>query len=197
MDNLHVNSELAATIVEDEDADAAAAGLERIVKARPQVGLVNDGKALLNISRLSHGDNVTILHVEDAILLEYGTQHCLHNNARGGIRDKRRLLVQLPAKQINSEVTVLPRRRRGGDADDLAGPSLEHHKVANANVVARNGNSVGEVRFALTAARTRRTCRCRRGAIMDLHVNVLVAATGVDNLVRKLVDAMADGVVVA
>ena len=57
MDHLHVNSHLAAVVVDDENADAAAAGLERVGQAGPEVGLVNDGEALLDITRLGHGDN--------------------------------------------------------------------------------------------------------------------------------------------
>jgi len=57
VDNLEVNTELAATIVEDEHADAAAAGVEGGLETIPEVGLVNDGKVLLDITGLGHGNN--------------------------------------------------------------------------------------------------------------------------------------------
>lgn len=85
MDNLHVNSEFAAIVVKHKDTDTAAARLKGTVEARPQVGLVNNSKSLLDISSLSHGDNVAVLHVKNAVLLEYRSKHCLHNNARGGV----------------------------------------------------------------------------------------------------------------
>lgn len=110
MDNLHVNGELATTVIQHEDTDTAAARLKRIVKARPQVGLVNDGEALLHVTSLSHGDNVAILHVENAVLLENGTKHCLHDDTWSRVRDKGGLLMQLPGEEVNSKVAVLPSR---------------------------------------------------------------------------------------
>ena len=66
MDDLHLNGELTAAIVENEDTDAAAARLESLLETRPQVGLVNDGQALLDIASLGHGGDVAVSHVEDA-----------------------------------------------------------------------------------------------------------------------------------
>lgn len=107
VDNLHVNGELAALVVQDEDADAAAAGLESIGQTRPQVGLVNDRQALLNITGLGHGNNVATLHVQDTVLLEDRAEHGLDNNAGGRVGDKGRLLMQLLGEQVNTEVAVL------------------------------------------------------------------------------------------
>lgn len=102
--------------------------------------------------------------------------------------------MQLPGEQVNTEVTVLACGRRGRDANDLAGTSLKHHEVTNANVVARDGNCVGQIRLAFTAARARGRSRSR--AFVDIHFNV-VMASGMDNLVCKLVHAVAERVVVA
>lgn len=57
MDDLHVDTELAAAVVEDKDANAAAAGVEGGLETLPQVGLVHDGKVLLDVAGLGHGDN--------------------------------------------------------------------------------------------------------------------------------------------
>lgn len=149
VDRLHVNSEFPAAIVEDEDADAAVAGVEGLVQTSPEVGLVDDGEASLDIAGLGHGDDATILDVQDTVLLEDGAKHGLDDNAGGGVGDERRLLVKLLGKQVNTEVTVLAGGRGGGDADDLAGAALEHQDVTHANVVAgdsdgvRNRSSIG------------------------------------------------------
>lgn len=57
VDNLEVNTELTATVVEDEHADAATARVEGGLETVPEVGLVNDGKVLLDITGLGHGNN--------------------------------------------------------------------------------------------------------------------------------------------
>lgn len=194
MDDLHVNGKLATVVVEDKDANTAAARLKGAAEARPEVGLVNDGEALLNIARLGHGDNVTTLEVEHTVLLEDGAEHCLHNNAGGRVGDKRRLLVQLAGEEVNTEVAVLTSGRGGGNADDLAGAALEHQEVTDANVMAGNGDRVGQVLAGLGAAAT----RSRSRTLADLYINVLlvVVATRVDDAVSQLVDAVAEGVVV-
>ena len=57
VDDLHVDTELAGAVVEDEDADAAAARVEGGLEALPEVGLVHDGEILLDVAGLGHGDN--------------------------------------------------------------------------------------------------------------------------------------------
>lgn len=142
MDDLHVNSELAAGVGEDEDADAATARLESLGEAAPQVALLRDGQAGLDIAGLGHGDDVAILHVQDAVLLEDGAEHGLDDDAGAGVLDLRRLLVQLLGEQVDTEVTVLAGGARGGDADDLARAALKDQDVAHADVVAGDGDGV-------------------------------------------------------
>lgn len=150
MDDLHVDSELTATVVEDEDTEAATAGLESTVEAGVEVGLVNDGETLLDIAGLGHGDDEAILHVEDTVLLEDRAEHGLDNNAGGRVRDERGLLVKLLGEEVNTEVAVLAGGRGGGDADDLAGTALEHQEVTQADVVAGDGDGVGKASIRLT-----------------------------------------------
>lgn len=57
MDGLHVDGELTALIGDDEDADGTTARLESLGQTTPEIGLVNDGKVLLDITGLGHGDD--------------------------------------------------------------------------------------------------------------------------------------------
>lgn len=205
MHDLHVNGELVAVVVKDENADAATASVESTRKARPEVGLLADGKALLDVTVLSHGNDVALRHVQDTVLLEDRTHHGLHNDAGSGVGDVRGLLMQLLGEHVNTEVTVLASGSRDGDLDDLARTALEHQEVTNADVVARDGDSVGQVAVAVTAIATARlasvggtagrTHGC--GALLtDLDVN-LFATTRVVDAVGKLVDALTERVVLA
>jgi hypothetical protein len=51
--------------------------------------------------------------------------------------------VKLLGEEINTEVTVLASLRRSGDANHLAWSALKNQEVADANVVARDGDGVG------------------------------------------------------
>ena len=57
MHDLHVDSELAAVVVENKDTDGAAARLESSLEAGPEVGLLNDRKTGLDITGLAHGND--------------------------------------------------------------------------------------------------------------------------------------------
>lgn len=149
MDDLHVNNELTTTIVQDEDADTAVAGVEGLGKALPQVGLINDGYTGLDVTSLGHGDDGTILDVENTVLLEDGAKHGLDNNAGSRVGDERRLFVELLGEEVDTKVTVLASSRRGRDADDLAGTTLEDQDVTHADMVAGNGNSVRDGRSSV------------------------------------------------
>lgn len=205
MDNLHLDTKLAAAVVEDEDTDAAAARVERGLEALPEVGLVNDGEILLDVSGLGHGDDldvlirivlarggldvgvdgegvmeltVSLLHVEHAVLLEDGAEHGLDNNTGGGVSNEGALLVELLGEQIHTEVPVLAGGSRGGDADDLARALLEHQEVADADVVAGNRDRVrhdGRVALATLAA-GRTTGLTPLSAVAAMGVAAVVAA---------------------
>jgi microcystin degradation protein MlrC len=144
VDNLVVNSHLGTVVGDDKDADAATAVVEGLGKAAGETALVKDGKTLLDITGLGHGDNATILtDVENAVLLEDRAEHVLDNDRGGGVGDEAGLLVELLGEQVNTEVAVLASLGGGGDADDLARAALKDQEIANADVVAGDGDGVG------------------------------------------------------
>jgi len=143
VDDLHVNSHLATVVGDNEDTNGAATRLKGLLEPGPERGLVNDGKVLLDVTSLGHGDDGAILHVEDAVLLEDGAEHGLDHNAGGRVRDERGLLMELLGEEVDTEVAVLAGGGGGRDADDLARAALEDEDVAEADVVARDGHGVG------------------------------------------------------
>jgi len=81
VDDLEVDDKFLALVAEDEDADAAAAVVERVSDTGGQAGLVEDRKTLLDITSLGHGNDGTIFtNVEDTVLLEDRTKHVLDND---------------------------------------------------------------------------------------------------------------------
>jgi microcystin degradation protein MlrC len=144
VDNLVVDSHLHTVVVDDEDTDAASAVVERLCQAVEESALVEDGEALLDVTRLSHGNNATVLtDVKNTVLLEDRAEHVLDNDGGSRVGDEAGLLMELLGEEVNTEVAVLASLRRGGDADDLARAALEDQEIANADVVARDGDGVG------------------------------------------------------
>lgn len=149
MDNLVVDSHLGAIVVDDEDADAATAVVKGLGEALEQVALVDDGETLLDVASLRHGHDAAVLaDVENTVLLEDRTKHVLDNDGRGRVGDEAGLLMELLGEEVNTEVAVLARLGRGGDADDLARAALEDQEIANADVVAGDGDGVGRSHLA-------------------------------------------------
>jgi hypothetical protein len=143
VDDLVVDSHLEAVVVDDEDADAASAIVEGLCQAREKAALVENGKTLLDIASLGHGDDATILaDVENTVLLEDRTKHVLDNDGRSRVGDEAGLLMELLGKEVDTEITVLAGLGRGGDANNLARAALEDQEIANANVVAGDGDGV-------------------------------------------------------
>ena len=141
MDNLEVNSHLHTIVVDDEDADAATAVVKGLCQAGKETRLVKDGKTLLDITTLGHGDDTTVLaDVENTVLLEDRTKHVLDNDRGGRVGDEAGLLMELLGEEVNTEVTVLASLGGGGDADDLARAALKDQEIANADVVAGDGD---------------------------------------------------------
>lgn len=149
---------------------------------------------------------MTILQVKNTVLLHDGTAHGLHDDAGGGIVDLARLLVQLLGEQVDAQVAVLAGRGGGRDADDLARVALQHQDVADADVVARDRDCVGQEVFRVSDSRLCATpfmsvvmVMMVTGTFPDLnHLPVRRLTTqGVDNPVRHLVEAVAEGVIVA
>jgi hypothetical protein len=182
VDDLHVNGELTGTVVEDEDTDGATAGLESAAEAGVEVGLVNDGETLLDVTSLSHGNDLTLLHVEDTVLLEDRAEHGLNDNAGGRVGDERGLLVELLGEEIDTKVAVLTGGRGGRDADDLAGAALEHQEVTQTDMVAGDADGVGKA--------------VSRGTRTLVDVNLDIATTSMGNAITELVSTGAERVVV-
>jgi len=88
MDGLHVNGELTALVGDDEDTDGATARLESLGQTAPEVGLVDDGKVLLDITGLGHSDDNTILEIKDSVLLEDRAEHGLDDNTWAWVGDE-------------------------------------------------------------------------------------------------------------
>jgi len=59
VDGLHVNDKLTTLVGDDENTNASTSAGESLGQSLPEVGLVNDLEALLDITGLGHGDNCT------------------------------------------------------------------------------------------------------------------------------------------
>jgi hypothetical protein len=144
MDNLVIDSQLMTIIIDDKNANAAAAMVESIDKTLPEVALIEDRQTLLDIASLSHGDDAAIVtNIENTVLLEDGTLHILDDDGWRRVRDKAGLFMELLGEEVDAEVAVLTGLGRRGDADDLARAALEDQEVTDADVVAGDGDCVG------------------------------------------------------
>ena len=219
VNDLHVNSELAPTVINDEHAHRSTAIRERVVEPAPQVIVIDDRQALLDVAGLGHGNHGAVLaHVEHAVLLEDGAEHALNHDRRRWVADEAGLLVQLLGEEVDAEVAVLARVRRRGDADDLAGAALEDQQVADADVVAGDADRV-RTAVALDVAHVaasadRGAGRANAGVVVALALDqavaldhdvlavvvvmvVVPAVEGVQDAVRGALQAAAEGVVAA
>jgi len=144
VNDLVVDGQLTALVVDDKDADAATAVVEALGEASKEAGLVKDREALLDVTSLGHGNDVAVItDVKDTVLLEDRAEHVLDDDRRAGVADEGRLFVKLLGEEVDAEVAVLAGLGRGGDADDLAGTALQDQQVADPDVVARDGDGVG------------------------------------------------------
>jgi hypothetical protein len=193
MDDLHVDGELTTAVGDDEDTDGATARLESGLETRPEVALLNDGQVLLDVTGLGHGDDGTLLDVQDAVLLEDRAEHGLDDDGGGGVRDGAGLLVELLGEEVDTEVAVLAGGGRGGDADHLAGAVLEDQDVAEADVVAGDGDRVGG---RLVSNGANAAAGAGRGANLAV-LGIVAAFMRVEDPVSQLVHTSAEGVVVA
>ena len=144
VNDLVIHSKLAPLIMNNQNTHTPTTIVVRRSQPLKQTALIKHRQTLLNIARLSHShDAPVITDVQHAVLLEHGAEHVLHHDRGRGVRDKRRLLVQLLAEQVHAHVPVLARVRRRRDADHLAWPPLQHQQVADADVVAWDRDRVG------------------------------------------------------
>jgi len=144
MNDLVVDNELTAVVRENEHTYASTTVVERGRETSVQFTLVEDWQSLLDITGLGHGDDAAVIaDVEDTVLLEDGAQHVLDDDRRSRVGDEGGLLVQHLGEQVNTKVAVLAGLGARRDADDLARTTLEDQKVADADVVAGDGDGVG------------------------------------------------------
>jgi hypothetical protein len=144
LDDLHVDGKLASIVTDDKDSNAATTTLKGLRETVPQIGLVNDGNSLLDITSLGHSDNSAILEIKDTVLLEDGAKHGLDDNTWAWVGNEWRLLVQLLGEKIDTQVSVLASGTWGRDTDDLARTTLKDQEITSTDVVAGNGDSVGD-----------------------------------------------------
>ena len=144
VDDLVVNNQLAATVVDDQSANAAAALGVGVTDTAEEVALGNDGQTLADVTGLGHGnDGVVVTEVQDAVGLVDGTQHGLDDNRGRRVGDEARLLLQLAGEEVDTQVAVLASLGGDRDADDLAGAALQDEDVADADEVARDRDGLG------------------------------------------------------
>lgn len=187
VDNLHLDSELTASVGDDQDTNGAAASGEGATEAVPEAGLVNDGQASLDLTGLGHADDNAVLHVKNTVLLHDRAKHGLDDHTGGRVGDEGRLLVQLLGEQVDTQVAVLASGVGGRDPDNLARTALEHEDVTHADVVARNGDSVGD--------HSRSRGRSSGNLTDDLYIMVMVVVRVRQDLVSRAVETLAKGVV--
>jgi len=143
VDDLEVNDELTATVIDDEGTDRATTIGKGITDTLEQAALGDDRQTLLDITGLGHGDELAVItEVENTVGLVDGAQHSLDNHGGRGVSDEAGLLLQLAGEQVDTEVAVLAGLGGHGDPDDLAGTALEDQDVANADEVAGDGDGL-------------------------------------------------------
>lgn len=219
MNDLVVDSHLATIVVDNKDTDRATAVVEAVGETAEEAALVKNRKALLDVTSLSHGDDAAVItDVEDTVLLEDRAKHVLDDNRGAGVADEGGLLMQLLGEEVNTEVAVLASLSRGGDADDLARTALQDQQVADPDVVAGDGDGVGNHVAGGDAARGGSEVGLAAGSrgsdlavtdddvfvdavgavlVVVLVVVVRASVDGVKNLVRGAVKSVAERVVVA
>jgi len=140
VNDLVVNGQLLSVVVDDQDTDGARASTESLLETAPEMTLVDDLEAILDLAGLRHGDEFAVVtDVDETVLLEDGADHGVEDDVRGGVGHNARFLVELLGEQVDTEVTVLAGLGGGRDADDLARTVLEDHEIADADVVAGDG----------------------------------------------------------
>jgi hypothetical protein len=201
VDDLEVDDQLAATIVDDKSADTATALVEGAADAAEEASLGNDRDALLDVAELGHGnEGGIVVEVQDAVGLVDRPKHRLDNNRRRRVGDEARLLLQLAAEEVDTQVAVLAGLGRHRDADHLARTTLEDQDVANADEVAGYRHGVGRgaaARLDNADILADAIADARGAALVDDHIIPVVVLEGVDDAVGGALNATAEGVVVA
>ena len=196
VDDLVVDDELAATVVDDEGTDGTTAVSEGIADALEEVALGDDGETLLDIAGLGHGDEtVVITEVQDAVGLEDGAEHGLDNHGGRGIGDEAGLLLQLAGEEVDTEVTVLAGLGGDRDADHLARAALKDQDVADADEVAGDGDGLAS--GAAVAGLDDADVLTGSSDLTGVGLLMLGVGEGVQDTVGSALNAAAEGVVLA
>jgi hypothetical protein len=203
VDDLEVDDELTATVVDDEGTDGATAVSKGIADTLEQTTLGDDRETLLDVTGLGHGNEaVVVTEVQDAVGLVDRAEHGLDDNGGGGVGDEAGLLLQLAGEQVDTEVTVLAGLGGDGDADDLARTALKDQDVANADEVDGDGDGLagGALVTGLHNADLLANTFGEAGwatLVSDdfLTVMVVMVVEGVQNAVGSTLHATAEGVV--
>jgi hypothetical protein len=141
MNDLVIYHQVPSSIIDHQRTHAAPPISKGTVDLLKQIALINDAKTLFHISCLSDADKEAILtDVKDTILLVDWSKHGVHDNGWSGVGDKARFFLELAGEEINTEEAILASLRAAGDADNLAGTTLEDQEVADPDVVAWDGN---------------------------------------------------------
>lgn len=144
VNDLVVNSQLLSVVGNNQDPDGTRALSESLPQLIPEIALVNDLQSLLDLTRLGHGDELSVItNVNEPVLLEDWAQEGVKDDGWRWVRDDTWLLVELLGEEVNTEVPVLTGLSRGGNADNLAWTVLEDNQVTNADVVAGDGEGGG------------------------------------------------------
>ncbi len=99
-------------------------------------------------------------------------------------------------EEVNTQVPVLASCRRCGDADDLARTTLKDQEIADADVVAGDGDSVGRTRgFDRALGSSLRSSTYLNVNFFRLMVFVMMRFS-IEDTVSRLVETVAEGVVV-
>lgn len=108
MDDLVVDDEFSAAVVDDESTHTATTIIEGTADLSEETTLVNNGQTLLDITSLGHADNGTILSdVEDSVLLEDGSEHALNDNRWLWVALEGALFVKGAGEEVDTKVSVL------------------------------------------------------------------------------------------
>jgi hypothetical protein len=196
VDDLVVDDELTATIVDDEGTDGTTALSEGIADALEEVALADDGDTLLDITALGHGDEAVIItEVQDAVGLEDRAEHGLDNHGGRGVGDEAGLLLQLAGEEVDTEVAVLASLGGDRDADHLARAALEDQDVADADEVAGDGDSLSS--GAAVAGLDNADVLTGSSDLTSVRLGMLRVGEGVQDTVGSTLNAAAERVVLA
>jgi hypothetical protein len=105
----------------------------------------------------------------------------------------------LLGEEVNTQISVLTSCSRGGDADDLARTTLKDQEIADADVVAGDGDSVGRTRgFNRALGSSLRSSAYLNVNFFRLMVVLVMMMMrfSIEDTVSRLVETVAEGVVV-